>query len=254
MSLTRRRVLAGATGAALAPLGAATAAAARTADLAALRRDLDGPVVLPGDPDYPEARRLYQPRYDAVAPGAVAYPAHERDVAVCLAFARRTGVPVVPRGGGHSYAGFSTGTGLVIDVGALATVTADGDGTARVGAGARLGEVNAALAARGVAVPTGLCPSVGIAGLTLGGGLGVSSRAYGTTSDRLTGIRLVTPDGTIRDVDATQDPELFWALRGGGHSYAGFSTGTGLVIDVGALATVTADGDGTARVGAGARL
>ncbi|MCB5181801.1 FAD-binding oxidoreductase [Streptomyces antimicrobicus] len=215
MNLTRRRVLACATGAVLAPPGAARATA-RAADFAALRRDLDGAVVLPGDADYAEARQLHQPRYDAVAPGAVAYPAHERDVAVCLAFARRTGVPLVPRGGGHGYAGWATGTGLVVDTGALAAVAADGDGAVRVGAGARLGDVNASLAARGIAVPTGLCPSVGIAGLTLGGGLGVSSRAYGATSDRLTGVRLVTPDGTVRDVDAAHDPELFWALRGGG--------------------------------------
>ncbi|MBW5487169.1 FAD-binding oxidoreductase, partial [Streptomyces bambusae] len=178
--------------------------------------DLDGRRVLPADADYAEARRLFQPRYDTVAPGAVAYPAHEGDVTVCLAFARRTGAAAVPRGGGHSYAGWSTGTGLVVDTGALGGVDAGGAGQVRIGAGARTGDVNAALAARGVAVPTGLCPSVGIAGLTLGGGLGVSSRAYGAACDRLTGVRLVTPDGAVRDVDATHGAELFWALRGGG--------------------------------------
>ncbi|WP_330334012.1 FAD-binding oxidoreductase [Streptomyces sp. NBC_00536] len=227
MSLDRRHVLAGAAAAVLASVGASGPPGIRdgrrAADFAALARDLDGPVVLPGQRDYAEARRLFQPRYDAIAPGAVAYPAHPGDVATCLAFARRAAVAVVPRGGGHSYAGYSTGPGLVVDVGAMAGIET-GTGEVRVGAGARLGDVNALLAERGVAVPTGLCPSVGIAGLALGGGLGVSSRAFGTTSDQLTGIRIVTPDGAVRDVDARTDPDLFWALRGGGGGNFGVVT------------------------------
>ncbi|MFI1651406.1 FAD-binding oxidoreductase [Streptomyces avidinii] len=212
MSLHRRQVLGSAAAAVLATVGAA----ARTPDYGALARGLDGRVVLPGDPDHAEARRLFQPRYDSVAPAAVAYPAHAGDVAVCLDFARRSAAPVVPRGGGHSYAGWSTrSAGLVVDTGAMADVSVDGDGV-RIGAGARLGDVHAALAGRGRSVPTGLCPSVGIAGLTLGGGLGLASRAYGTTADRLTGARVVTPDGLVREVSADRDPELFWALRGGG--------------------------------------
>ena len=83
----------------------------------------------------------------------------------------------------------------MVDLGAVARVAVVGDGV-RVGAGARLGDVNAALAGRGLGVPTGLCPSVGIAGLALGGGLGLASRAYGATCDRLTGATVVTPDGT----------------------------------------------------------
>ncbi|MEW2141008.1 FAD-binding oxidoreductase [Streptomyces sp. NPDC005409] len=220
MSLPRRRVLAGAAAAVLATAGAAR----RGPDYGALARAVDGRVVLPGDREYPEARRLFQPRYDAVAPGAVAYPAHAGDVAVCLDFARRSAVAVVPRGGGHSYAGWSTrAAGLVLDTGAMAAVSVDGDGV-RIGAGARLGDVNASLAARGLAVPTGLCPSVGIAGLTLGGGLGLAARAYGTASDRLTGARVVTPDGTVREVGAERDPELYWALRGGGGGQFGVVT------------------------------
>ncbi|MEY2233291.1 FAD-binding oxidoreductase [Streptomyces sp. BF23-19] len=225
MSLNRRQVLGSAAAAVLATVGAA----ARTPDYGALARGIDGRVVLPGEPDYPEARRLFQPRYDTVAPAAVAYPAHAGDVAVCLDFARRTGAPVVPRGGGHSYAGWSTrSAGLVVDTGAMAAVSVEGDGDSgggvRVGAGARLGDVHAALAGRGRSVPTGLCPSVGIAGLTLGGGLGLSSRAYGTTADRLTGARVVTPDGIVREVSAERDPELFWALRGGGGGNFGVVT------------------------------
>ncbi|MFI7359959.1 FAD-binding oxidoreductase [Streptomyces avidinii] len=220
MSLHRRQVLGSAAAAVLATVGAA----ARTPDYGALARGIDGRLVLPGDPDHAEARRLFQPRYDSVAPAAVAYPAHAGDVAACLDFARRSTAPVVPRGGGHSYAGWSTrSAGLVIDTGAIAAVSVDGDGV-RIGAGARLGDVHTALAGRGRSVPTGLCPSVGIAGLTLGGGLGLASRAYGTTADRLTGARVVTPDGLVREVSADRDPDLFWALRGGGGGNFGVVT------------------------------
>ncbi|MEU7730161.1 FAD-binding oxidoreductase [Streptomyces sp. NPDC040724] len=220
MSLHRRQVLGSAAAAVLATVGAA----ARGPDYGALARGIDGRVVLPGDRDFAEARRLFQPRYDAVAPAAVAYPAHAADVAVCLDFARRSGAAVVPRGGGHGYAGWSTRAGaLVVDTGAMAGVAVEGDGV-RIGAGARLGDLHAALAGRGLAVPTGLCPSVGIAGLTLGGGLGLASRAYGTTADRLTGARVVTPDGRVREVAADRDPDLFWALRGGGGGNFGVVT------------------------------
>lgn len=238
MKIPRRRVLAGGAAALLGAAGAGPSAAAgrprapragaRTSagpDFAALARAVDGRVVLPGDADYAEARQLFQPRYDSVAPGAVAYPAHPADVAVCLDFARRSAAPVVPRGGGHGYAGWSTvEAGLVIDVGAMAGVTVEGD-EAHVGAGARLADVHAALAARGLGVPAGLCPSVGIAGLTLGGGLGIASRAHGTTSDRLAGARVVTPDGVVREAGPDRDPELFWALRGGGGGNFGVVTG-----------------------------
>ncbi|MER6780910.1 MULTISPECIES: FAD-binding oxidoreductase [unclassified Streptomyces] len=223
MSLHRRRLLGSVPAAVLAAFAVA-AAPARAPDWSALGRGIDGRVVLPGDPDYPEARRLFQPRYDTIAPGAVAYPAHAADVAVCLDFARRSAVPVVPRGGGHSYAGWSTcAGGLVVDAGAMAGLVAEGSGV-RIGAGARLGDVNRSLAARRLAVPTGLCPTVGIAGLTLGGGLGLASRAHGTTSDALTGATVVTPDGLVREVDAGRDPDLFWALRGGGGGNFGVVT------------------------------
>ncbi|MFF5446232.1 FAD-binding oxidoreductase [Streptomyces sp. NPDC012888] len=217
MVLDRRQVLEGSVAALVRP------GARRTVDYGALRAALDGRVVPAGDPAYAEARELYQPRYDRAAPGAVAYPAHDGDVAVCLDFARRSGVPVVARGGGHSYAGWSTCTGLVVDLGALAGVTS-GTGEVRVGAGARLGDLQTELARLGRVVPAGLCPTVGVAGLTLGGGLGVGSRAYGATCDALTGARIVTPDGAVREVDAGHDPELFWALRGGGGGNFGVVT------------------------------
>ncbi|MFF4578669.1 FAD-binding oxidoreductase [Streptomyces sp. NPDC001373] len=240
MNFPRRRVLAGAAAAVLGAGGAGPSAAspapaaararapragsAAGPDFGALARAMDGRVVLPGDRDYAEARQSFQPRYDSVAPGAVAYPQHADDVAVCLDFARRSAAAVVPRGGGHSYAGWSAvAAGLVVDVGAMARVAVEGD-EVRVGAGARLADVHAALAGRGLGVPAGLCPSVGIAGLTLGGGLGLSSRAHGTTSDRLAGARVVTADGVVREAGPDRDPELFWALRGGGGGNFGVVT------------------------------
>ncbi|MEW2417288.1 FAD-binding oxidoreductase [Streptomyces sp. NPDC046866] len=228
MSLRRRQLLGSAPAAVLAAVGAGVPS--RGPDFGALARGIDGRVVLPGDRDYAEARQLFQPRYDTVAPAAVAYPAHAGDVAVCLDFARRSAAPVVPRGGGHSYAGWSTRAGgLVVDLGAMAAMAVEGTGV-RIGAGARLGDVNRILARHGLGLPTGLCPTVGIAGLTLGGGLGPASRAHGTTADRLTGLTAVTPDGTVRDINVNdnldanrapyrapdRDPDLFWALRGAG--------------------------------------
>ncbi|MEZ0070153.1 FAD/FMN-containing dehydrogenase [Streptacidiphilus sp. MAP12-20] len=224
--LSRRQFLRGAIalGVTLTAHSFASPASARTADFAALAASIDGRLVLPGDADYAVAHQLFQPRYDTVSPAAVAYPAHDQDIVTCLAFAQAQHVPLVPRGGGHSYAGWSTGPGLVLDLSALSAVGASTSGTATVGAGARLADVNATLASVGAAVPSGLCPSVSVTGLTLGGGLGVTSRAYGTTSDNLTGARIVTVDGRIREVGPTQDSDLFWALRGGGGGNFGIVT------------------------------
>ncbi|MET9800404.1 FAD-binding oxidoreductase [Streptomyces sp. NPDC006368] len=197
--------------------------APRAGDWAALARGLDGSLVRPGDRDYDVARRLFNPRFDAVRPAGIAYCARPEDVRSCLAFARRHAVPVAVRSGGHSYAGWSSGPGLIIDVQRMASVSLTA-GTATIGAGAKLIDVYDRLTARGRTVPAGSCPTVGVAGLALGGGIGVVSRAYGLTSDSLTGARIVTADGRIRDVDARRDPELFWALRGGGNAQFGVVT------------------------------
>ncbi|QXJ24636.1 FAD-binding oxidoreductase [Actinomadura graeca] len=181
----------------------------------ALPKYLKGRLVRPDDDSYDEARRLYIPRYDGIRPQGIAYCASPADVSTCLAFAVRSKVPVAVRCGGHSYAGWSTGTGLVIDVSAMSAVTVDG-GRATVGAGTRLIDLYDRLAREGVGVPAGSCPTVGVAGLTLGGGLGVTSRAYGLTCDVLESVEVVTADGRIRVCDARRDAELFWACRGGG--------------------------------------
>ncbi|GGU47479.1 FAD-binding oxidoreductase [Streptomyces lavendofoliae] len=197
--------------------------APRAADWAALAKELDGTLVRPGDRDYDAARTLFNPRFDAVRPAGIAYCARPEDVRGCLAFARRTGVPVAVRSGGHAYTGWSSGPGLIVDVQRMASVSLTG-GTATIGAGAKLIDVYDRLTARGRTVPAGSCPTVGVSGLVLGGGIGVVSRAYGVSSDSLTGATIVTADGRVRDVDAKRDPDLFWALRGGGNAQFGVVT------------------------------
>ncbi|WUH97220.1 FAD-binding oxidoreductase [Spirillospora sp. NBC_00431] len=185
------------------------------ADWNALERGLDGTLIRPSDASYAQARRLYIPRYDRVEPAGVAYCETPRDVSECIAFATLRRMPVAVRCGGHSYAGWSTGTGLVIDVSPMDTVRRDG-ARAVVGAGTRLIDLYAGLAEDGVSVPAGSCPTVGVAGLTLGGGLGVTCRAYGLSCDALESVQVVTADGRVLTCDTEQNPDLFWACRGGG--------------------------------------
>ncbi len=187
-------------------------------DWRALRSSLDGRLTLPEEPGYDGARLLFNRRFDDRRPAAVAAVSSEDDVVVCLAFARRHQLPVSVRSGGHSYLGASAGPGLVIDLRRLDDVRA-GSGTAVVGAGAALIDVYAGLAAAGVSVPAGSCPAVGIGGLALGGGMGVVARRYGLTCDRLVSARVVLADGSVVTASATSEPDLFWALRGGGGSF-----------------------------------
>lgn len=189
----------------------------------ALADGLDGALIRAGDQGYGTARTLFNPRFDGARPAGLAYCATAEDVKECLSFARRHELPVAIRSGGHSYAGWSTGKGLVVDVQKTASVGLDGK-TATVGAGAKLIDVYDKLTARQRTIPAGSCPSVGVSGLTLGGGVGVVARAYGLTSDSLTGARIVTADGRIRDVDSAHDPDLFWALRGAGNANFGVVT------------------------------
>lgn len=149
----------------------APSARAATADWTALAKGLSGGLVRPDDADYAAARRLYNTRYDGLRPAGVAYIAGTPDIAACLAFARRFSIPVSIRNGGHSYAGWSSGDDrLVIDVSRLKTVRTDSATTAVIGAGAKLIDVYTGLAAHGVTIPGGSCPTVGVSGLTLGGG------------------------------------------------------------------------------------
>ncbi len=207
-------------------------------DWSELSRTLRGMLVQPNSQEYPTARQLFNPRFDNVFPAAIAYCASPADVGTCLAFARRFRLPFAPRSGGHSYAGYSTTTGLVLDVTPMSSVVVNaGTQTATVGAGARLIDVYAALAQHGLALPAGTCPTVGIAGLALGGGVGVLSRKWGLTCDNLLAAQVVVADGRVLTCDAHHDPDLFWALRGGGGG--NFGVVTSLSFRVHQLATLS---------------
>jgi FAD/FMN-containing dehydrogenase len=146
------------------------------------------------------------------------------DVVRALGDARAAGLPLALRGGGHCFAGRSSTDGVVIDLGGLADITVSADGVATIGAGARLGGVYAALHRHGRTLPAGCGATVGIAGLTLGGGIGLLGRAYGLTCDRLLGAEVVLADGRVVDCDAEREPDLFWALRGAGGGQFGVVT------------------------------
>lgn len=206
------------------PIRTSSAAASAAANLTALAKDLDGALVKPGEAQWAAARQLYNTRYDSLKPTAVAYVANPDDIRTTLAYARAHDVPVSIRNGGHSYGGWSSGTGrLVVDVSKLNKTRAVGS-TATVGAGAKLIDVYRTLAAKGVTIPAGSCPTVGVSGLTLGGGHGVVSRAYGLTCDSLTSATLITADGKQLTASKSENKDLFWALRGAGNGNFGVVT------------------------------
>jgi len=195
-----------------------------TADWEALRRALSThKLIRPGQRSYAAAKELFDPRFDSQRPAGIAYCATNRDVRACLAFVRKFVLPVAARSGGHSYAGWSSTTGLIVDVTAMNSFRVSG-GSVVVGTGIRLIDMYNRLAGHGLAVPGGSCATVGVAGLTLGGGVGVLGRAYGLASDNLQAVHIVTADGTVRTCSATQNSDLFWACRGGGGGNFGIAT------------------------------
>jgi FAD/FMN-containing dehydrogenase len=198
------------------------------ADWSALERAIVGEVLLPGAPAYDDARAPAIANFAHVQPQAVVRCTEPADVAETLAFARRLGIHVAARSGGHCFAGRSSTAGIVIDVRPMADVSVSGD-VATIGAGARLGEVYDALQAHGLTIPAGCGPTVGIAGLTLGGGAGLLGRKHGLTCDRLRAAQVVLADGRVVDCDERREPELFWALRGAGGGR--FGVVTSLVFD-----------------------
>jgi FAD/FMN-containing dehydrogenase len=223
-----RRAFLHATGvgaAATALAGCGGAHAAPPAAFPGLAGKLSGPLITPDQRGYQLARLSFNPLFDNRTPAAIARCQRTEDVQQCVSAAAAARAPIAARSGGHSYAGYSTpNQALVADLSGLASVRVSTDGTAEIGAGARLIDVYTALAKAGRCLPAGTCPSVGIAGLTLGGGLGVLSRRYGLTCDRLMSARVVTADATEHAVSASAEPDLFWALRGGGGGNFGIVT------------------------------
>ncbi|MGW2491187.1 FAD-binding oxidoreductase [Streptomyces sp. NPDC001606] len=201
-----------------------TTSASAAANWAALARDLDGTLVRPGDTTWKTAHQLYNTRFDGLKPAAVAYVAHTDDIRTTLAYAKAHHIRVAIRNGGHSYAGYSSGDDrLILDVSRLNRIRVSG-GQAVVGAGSKLIDVYRGLGAKGVTIPAGSCPTVGVSGLVLGGGHGVVSRAYGLTCDSLTQATLITADGTQITANASTHSDLFWALRGAGNGNFGVVT------------------------------
>ncbi len=198
---------------------------ASRADWASLARSLQGDLVLPSSPRYVVASESYNPVFDGTRPAAIAYVASSGDAARAIAFAREHGVALSVRSGGHCYGGWSTGRGLVIDVSELSSVEVDvSNGTVTVGTGCRLVDLYAGLAPHSVAVPGGSCPSVGVAGLTLGGGLGVLGRLLGLTCDSLLEADVVLASGDVVRASESENPDLYWALRGAGAGSFGVVT------------------------------
>ncbi|MFL5929156.1 MAG: FAD-binding oxidoreductase [Gaiellaceae bacterium] len=228
--MTRRELLARAAGLSLTlalPSLRDVAQAARAAPvdprIRALRNTLRGTVITPADPLYATQRLGFNGLYDGIHPLAIAQPVDAADVAAVVQWARKSGVHVVPRSGGHSYGGYSSTAGVVVDLSELAAVHVAA-GQAVVGAGARLGDIYDTLGGHGVAIPAGTCPSVGIGGHALGGGFGLASRAWGLASDNLRAVQIVTADGKVLSADAGHHSDLFWACRGGGGGNFGIVT------------------------------
>jgi FAD/FMN-containing dehydrogenase len=174
---------------------------------------------------YPAATVINSTRYMRARPEGIAICATPQDAAACVTWARETGVPFAVRSGGHNYGGFSNSDGLVIDVKGMRSVSVDpAAGTATVAGGANNADVGDGLKPYGVYFPGGRCPTVGVSGLTLGGGWGFSNRHLGMTCDSLIATEVVTASGDIVTASETEHPDLFWAVRGGAGGNFGVHT------------------------------
>jgi len=180
-----------------------------------LANNLSGDLILPNDSAYQNARLVFNTRFDHVYPQAIVRCASEQDIIDTINFIKEHDLTVTPRCGGHGYAGYSTTEGLVIDVTPLDSIIVK-NSTVTIGAGARLVDVYDQLTNLGVCIPIGSCLSVGVSGLTLGGGVGVVDRAYGLTCDNLLSADVVTASGEMLTCSENEHQDLFWAIKGGG--------------------------------------
>lgn len=181
---------------------------------------LSSDAIVPGQADYDNARRVWNGLFDR-RPAAIVQARCVEDVQRSVSVAADAGALLAVRGGGHSFPGHSTcDEGIVLDLSGLNQVEIQATrGTARVGGGALLLDVDRASMERGLVVPAGVVSHTGVGGLTLGGGMGWNSRRYGLTIDNLVSVDLVTADGRMAKASADDEPELFWAIRGGGGNF-----------------------------------
>jgi FAD/FMN-containing dehydrogenase len=185
-----------------------------------LRAEFDGRVIAPGDVGYDEARTVFPGGIDR-RPAVIIRPADAAEVARVVSLARETGLELAVRSGGHSGAGHGVSEGgIVLDLANMRALDIDVDGrTAWAEAGLTAGEYTAAVGAHGLATGFGDTGTVGIGGITLGGGVGFLARKHGLTIDNLLAADIVTADGELFRVDADTHPDLFWAIRGGGGNF-----------------------------------
>ncbi len=184
------------------------------------KADFAGNVVTPEHPDYDQLRRVWNGSFSRY-PAAIIQALEIEDVRKAIQLAASQAVPLAIRCGGHSIPGFSTcDDGIVLDLSLLNGISVEPDAEiANVGGGALLGQLDAAGAPYGLVTPAGVISHTGVAGLTLGGGMGWLSRKLGLTIDSLIGARIVTARGDVIDCSADSEPELFWGLRGGGGNF-----------------------------------
>jgi FAD/FMN-containing dehydrogenase len=198
-------------------MGTTAIDAGRVAELA---KGFRGEILRPGEEGYEERRQVHNGMVDR-RPGLIARPTGAEDVAAALRLARDLGLPVSVRGGGHNVAGRAVcDDGVMIDLSGMRRVDVDaGARRATAQGGTTWADLNEAAAAHGLAVTGGAISTTGVAGLTLGGGLGWLMSKYGLAADNLVGVELVTADGKILQVDDDSEPDPMWALRGGGGNF-----------------------------------
>lgn len=208
---------------------------------AALSRGAD--LYRPGDPGYGSLEVPFNHRYEGIRPAGIVACATTGDVSTAIKWAEMAGLSAVPRSGaGHNYAGYSTTTGLLLSMGRMKCIAVSAKpgermarsygpigvehdaGTVTVQAGVTNGDIHPLLEDEGIFVPTGRCPSVGVAGLVLGGGIGFSDKMFGLTCDRLIGTTVVLADGSVVRADEDSAADLFWACRGGAGNNFGVHT------------------------------
>jgi FAD/FMN-containing dehydrogenase len=189
-------------------------------DTDALAAQLQGTLTQPGDPGYDDARALYNGMIDK-RPALIARVADVHDVVTAVNFGRANGLELAIRGGGHNGAGLgSVDGGLMIDLAALSSVAVDPEArTVTIGGGAKLGDVDAATNEHGLATPAGVIASTGAGGLMLGGGIGHLTRRAGLSIDNILSAELVLADGSVVNANANENPDLYWAIRGGGGNF-----------------------------------
>lgn len=185
-----------------------------------LKSSLSGRLIQPGDADYDSARKVWNGMIDK-HPQYIVRPQNEQDIISAVKFAAANMMPLAVRGGGHNVGGFGTcDKGMVIDLSLMRDISIDPQNrTARVQGGITWGELDKAAQQHGMATTGGLISETGVGGLTLGGGIGWLMRQHGLTVDNLLSVRIVTSDGTVLTANENENPDLFWAVRGGGGNF-----------------------------------